>query len=81
MIKLFSKMKNKFIKMKTDHQITFALMVGVALICFWRGAWMMTDLIFDKILFPDSELLSALTAMGVGAIILMLSGMLVRELT
>ncbi|MCK5605765.1 hypothetical protein KAR91_27970 [Candidatus Pacearchaeota archaeon] len=36
-------MLKKISKMKTQHQVTFFVLIGFAVISFWRGAWGLMD--------------------------------------
>ncbi|MBI4159489.1 hypothetical protein HY500_04520 [Candidatus Woesearchaeota archaeon] len=43
-------MLKKISRMKTHHQIIFSIMIGVAVISFWRGVWELQDIY----LFPNN---------------------------
>ena len=68
--------KNKVKKCETKHYITTALLVGLALILFWRGAWMLADLY----LLPDNPFLSAIISIIIGILILYVRDLDLKEL-
>lgn len=53
-------------KMKRHHQVLFSIMIGFAIVAFWRGAWG----IMDVYLFPDSYALSSWLSLVLGVTIL-----------
>ena len=72
-------MWRSFVKLKHSHQFTFTLIIGVALISFWRGVWGVIDH-FALAFFPGKELLAYVLAMAAGVSILFVSGHLMKEL-
>ncbi len=54
----------------------YALIIGLAIVLFWRGAW----IIADYLIFPKSILISGVISMAVGIIILVSSKRLVEAL-
>lgn len=44
-------MFNAFKKLKRHHQVVFAIIIGVAVVSFWRGVWGFLDLY----LFPQKD--------------------------
>jgi 4-amino-4-deoxy-L-arabinose transferase-like glycosyltransferase len=49
-------------RLEDKHKIVFAIMIGFAVVCFWRGAWGMMDLH----LFPNNPNISYLIAFFTG---------------
>jgi hypothetical protein len=49
-------------------ELAATLLVGAAIVAFWRGVWELLDLY----LFPENQLLSAIASMLVGVICLLL---------
>ncbi|MFH1586880.1 MAG: hypothetical protein ABID38_03425 [Candidatus Diapherotrites archaeon] len=37
------KIYGSFQRLKEHHQIIFAIIIGTAIIIFWRGAWVLAD--------------------------------------
>jgi len=68
-----------FLKIKEKHQLTFAILIGVAVVSFWRGIWGLLDYI-DSVLFPGEVLLGYSVSILIGIVILFTSGYLIREL-
>ena len=69
-------MFNAFKKLKRQHQIHFAIVIGVAVVAFWRGVWGLLDLY----LFPQNELLSYVASTLFGIIILSITHYITKEL-
>ncbi len=70
----------KFLKSKKDKsgkKILFAVIIGVAVVCFWRGVWGLLDVY----LFPNNYALSSWISVIAGLIVLRLMHHLYRELT
>ncbi len=61
---------------KSHHQIIFAIIIGVSLICFWRGVWGLLDMY----LLPNNEELSYWASLAVGLFILYGTNYIVKEL-
>jgi len=53
-----------------------SLMVGTALILFWRGAWGLLDLY----LFPNNQMLSSAVSVGLGLFILFIDDLELNEI-
>ena len=66
----------KFHKMKTKGQILFALLIGFAVVSFWRGVWELQDIY----LFPENHELSLWTSLIIGIVILASTHYVVKEL-
>jgi len=69
---MFKKTKN----FKTRHQILFALIIGFAVVSFWRGTWG----ILDMYLLPNNYELSSWISMISGLIVLSITHYVVKEL-
>jgi hypothetical protein len=61
---------------KRKPALLHVLLVGTAVVLFWRGAWGLIDLY----LFPDNEVLSYISSLVLGVGILILTHKLVDEL-
>jgi len=59
-------MFTKFNKLKKHHQLIASLIIAIALISIWRGIWRL----FDYYIFPENIILSSLTTLIFGIIIL-----------
>ena len=66
----------KFNKMKKHHRIIFAVVVGAAVIAFWRGVWGL----MDEYLFPNNYKLSLWISLILGIIILIITNYATKEL-
>jgi hypothetical protein len=69
-------MLKKLKKIKTWKRISFTLMVGFAVISFWRGVWELLDIY----LFPSNYELSLWASLIIGIIILLGADHLTKEL-
>ena len=70
-------MYKKFQKMSYFRQIIFALLVGFAIVAFWRGVWGLLDIY----LLPDNAALSMWASVITGAVILIVTRDVVNGLT
>lgn len=70
-------MFEKFKIMSRHKQILFALLIGFAVISFWRGAWNLMDLY----IFPNNYEVSSWISLIVGLIILFTTHYTTKELT
>lgn len=62
--------------MKKIKKIPFAIIVGIAVIAFWRGVWGL----IDEYLFPANYTLSLWVSLIVGLVVLIVLHKAVREL-
>jgi hypothetical protein len=69
-------MLHKISKMKFHHQTIFAVIIGFAVICFWRGIWGLLDVY----LFPDNYILSLWASFFLGLSILIATHYVTKEL-
>ena len=69
-------MFRRFKKLKPHHQVMMALLIGIAVVLFWRGIWG----IFDLYLFPENLELSMWTSIVLGLIILSATHYITKEL-
>ncbi|NIO44031.1 MAG: hypothetical protein GTN36_00555 [Candidatus Aenigmarchaeota archaeon] len=67
----------KFGKLKTKHQIMFAVLITFAVVAVWRGFWGL----MDEYLFPENYQLSLWVSLIIGLVILTSTHYAVRELT
>jgi len=70
-------MFHKIVQMETKHQITFTLVIGVAVVSFWRGTWK----IMDYYLLPDYQVISAWISIFLGTTILLVTHHLTKKLS
>ena len=64
-------------KLKSHHHIIFAIIIGFAIISFWRGIWGLLDLY----LFPSNQIISLWTSTLLGILILIATRYLIKGLT
>lgn len=65
-----------FRKMKVKHQLLTAILIGIAVVSFWRGAWGLMDVY----IFPDNYLLSSWISMVAGVVVLIATHYATKEL-
>ncbi len=66
-----------FSKLKKNHKTIFVLIIGVAVVLFWRGVWGISD----ELILPDDYLLSSIVSLILGLSILLATHYAVKELT
>lgn len=66
-----------FKRLKAHHQKIFSVIIGTALIMFWRGIWGLLDLYF----LPKNAGLSFLLSAIIGLGILATCHVMIKELT
>ena len=71
-----AKYKKKIKRFEKEHHVFTALLVGAALVLFWRGTWHLAD----EYLFPNHHLLSAVASVVIAFIILYLRDFDLKEL-
>jgi len=59
-------MYKKFKDLKKHYQLLASLIIAIALISIWRGIWNL----FDYYIFPNNFILSSVTTLIVGIVIL-----------
>ena len=69
-------MIDRFKRMKREHQVIFAVVIGFAVISFWRGVWGLLDLY----LFPGDLELSFWSSIVIGLSVLVATHYVTREL-
>ena len=69
-------MLKKLSKMKTRHQVLFAIIIAFAVISFWRGVWGLMDVY----LFPNNMPLSFFISLVLGLVILASTHYAAKEL-
>jgi len=70
------KIKTGIERFEKRHHILIAVVLGVAIILFWRGIWMLAD----EFLFPNIPWLSAVIGLLIGLVLLYARGFHLREL-
>ncbi len=70
------KMLKEVKKLKTKHKIIFAILIGFAVVNFWRGIWGL----LDEYLLPSNYELSIWISVFLGIIILIILGYATKEL-
>ena len=75
---MFEQFKNhpSIIKFKDTYPTANVIIVVIAIIAFWRGIWGLLDVI----LFPNSPMLSYLSSIVIGALVLYLDGFSLKDL-
>ncbi|MBT4258159.1 hypothetical protein HOD88_03190 [archaeon] len=58
------------------RNIFYALIIGIAVVSFWRGVWG----IMDVLIYPNNYLISSLISFFIGIIILFFTKHLIKEL-
>jgi len=61
---------------KEIQKIVYALLIGIAIISFWRGVWGLLDLY----LFPSNQVLSLFSSVILGLVILFFTHKIIKEL-
>lgn len=69
-------MFKRICRMKSKHQIFFAILIAFAVISFWRGVWGL----MDEYLFPDNYPLSLWVSVVLGVAILIMTHYATKEL-
>ena len=59
-------MFNKLKKLEKHHQFIYSIIIVMAIVGIWRGAWMLLDMY----LFPKSGIISATISLIIGVLIL-----------
>ena len=62
-------MLSHYSKLKHRHQVIFSVIIGFAVVCFWRGVWGF----LDEYLFPSNYPLSLLVSFVMGLTILVMT--------
>jgi len=69
-------MLQRYKKLGTIQKILFAVLIGIAVVAFWRGSWG----IMDVYLFPNNYEISSWASITLGLIILYATHYLTKEL-
>lgn len=72
-------MLNMIAKIKTfkrRHKVCFAILIGFAVVAFWRGAWG----IMDVYIYPNDYGVSSFISLGIGIGLLVITDYIVEEL-
>ena len=71
-----NKYKKKIKTFENKHHILAALLIGLALVLFWRGIWHVADVV----IFPNNYFLSGVVCIVIAFIILYLRDFDLKEL-
>lgn len=66
----------QFKKLKSHHQVIFALIISVGLIALWRGIWGLMDIYF----FPSNQPLSLFLSVFLGIVMLFLVNYSIKQI-
>jgi len=69
-----------FTDLRKRNKVLFTIIVSLAVILFWKGAWGLMDIIFDTWLFQDHLFWSNLVAVIVGLAIISAAGLILDKL-
>lgn len=69
-------MFKKISKMKFKYRILFSILIGSAVVSFWRGVWHLMDIY----LLPNNPGLSGLISLLLGILVLVVTDYTVKEL-
>lgn len=69
-------MKKFFTKLKKTRRNYYSIIMGTAIVFYWRGVWSLMDMYF----FPDQPLLSYGLSAGIGIFLLFINDFRLREL-
>lgn len=70
-----------FLNLRRRNKVLFTLVVAVAIILFWKGVWVLADIVFDEWLFAGHLVWSNLAAAVCGMIVLAGAGVLLEKLS
>jgi hypothetical protein len=70
-----------FINLKKRNKVLFTIIISMAVILFWKGTWVLFDIIFDDFIFKGHLFWSNLTAMIIGISILITAGVALDRLS
>ncbi|MFA5763682.1 MAG: hypothetical protein WC915_02630 [archaeon] len=69
-----------FLELRRRNKILFTVIVSLAIVVFWKGAWGLADIVFDVWLFRDHLFWSNVAAILIGFIVLSASGLALEKL-
>ncbi|MBT4209761.1 MAG: hypothetical protein HOE19_02510 [Candidatus Komeilibacteria bacterium] len=69
-------MINPFVKLKETHRNLYALIVGMAIILYWRGIWGLADVY----MFPENQAISFAVSAIVGILLLFINDFKLDEI-
>ena len=69
-----------FTELRKRNKVAFTIIVSLAVILFWKGAWGLMDIIFDTWMFRDHLFWSNLVAVLIGLAIISAAGLILDKL-
>jgi len=69
-----------FATLRKRNKVAFTIIVGIAIILFWKGTWGVMDIIFDKFLFQGHLFWSNVAAAVIGFALLSAAGLVLDRL-
>jgi len=69
-----------FWELKRKNKVLFTLIVALAIILFWKGAWGLMDVIFDEWFFRGHIFWSNLVALIIGFSVISAAGLVLEKL-
>jgi ABC-type bacteriocin/lantibiotic exporter with double-glycine peptidase domain len=69
-----------FKKLKQRNKIAFTIITAFAVVLFWKGAWVLSDIVIDEILFQGHIFWANVFALLLGIILLSGGGVLLEKL-
>lgn len=70
-------MLKQFMELRSHHQLIFTLLIGFAVISFWRGVWGLMDVYLIGLI---GEEFSHWASIAIGLVILVASGYYIKAL-
>ncbi len=74
--RLMKNIESKFKRLEKEHSNISKILIGIAIVLFWRGTWILCDLY----LFPNNPPLSGLISIFIALLILYLMNFDLKEL-
>ncbi|MCK5590915.1 MAG: hypothetical protein KAI72_03065 [Candidatus Pacebacteria bacterium] len=68
--------RQQFKKFRVSHPNLYSVVIGVSIMLFWRGTWILAD----EFIFPNNLLLSAVVSLTVGLFILYVNDFKLKEI-
>ena len=74
--RLMKNIESKFKRWEKEHSNISKILIGIAIVLFWRGVWLLSDLY----LFPNDNFLSGISSIFIALLILYLRNFNLKEL-